>query len=138
MNHKEMRAKLKDIVETVPRSNEDMVNLYGEKFPQETTEITPTVTKVINDVWTYIGQGDQPPHLIKFMGRQVFKRGEPTEVKDPVVLEKIKNNPCFTNQKVDTEKLYEQDETEAKKAEDQRNKDIETQLWADRNNKKMG
>lgn len=139
MNHKDMREKLKGVVESIPRSNEDMVKLYNETFPDDQVEVTPTVSEVIkNNVYTYIGQGDKPPHMIKFMGKQVFVRGDPVEVTDPEVLAKVKINPCFTNDKVDKEKLYEQDEIEAQKVEEQRNKDIETQLWADRNNKKLG
>jgi len=39
--------------------------------------------------FTYIGGGEGSPHVINFMGKQKFVRGQLTEVTDPVVLAKL-------------------------------------------------
>lgn len=123
MDVKDMREKLADVVEVVPRSNEDVEALFLEKFPEA------------KDTYTYIGQGDTPPNIIKFMGIQVFSRGKATQVSDPRVLKKISNNPCFIKGEVSSEELYENDEVARKRVDKQREEDVKVQIEVDRQNK---
>lgn len=138
MNTKDMRAALKDVVEVVPRNNEDVVALFKEKFPEvviedavekavvedQSTGIVilksmvadyhdrTIVEEVEEEVWTYVGSGHEPPQVTNFMGRQVFMRGHPVKVTDPLVLMKIKNHGCFVKGTIKGEKLIEQDQKE--------------------------
>lgn len=114
MNTKDMRAALKDVVEVVPRNNEDVVALFKEKFPEVIVEAVETavVEEIEEEVWTYVGSGHEPPQVTNFMGRQVFMRGHPVKVTDPLVLMKIKNHKCFVKGAIKGEKLIEQDEKE--------------------------
>lgn len=133
MEIKEMREKLRDVVETVPRSNDAVVALYNEKFPEDAQEVTEVVKPVKSEnVYTYIGSGHEPPSVIKFMGIQSFIRGKSTVVTNPVVLEKIKNHPCFVKGEVEADELVERDSKEDKRVEEQRQKDIQTQQIARR------
>jgi hypothetical protein len=111
MNTKDMRAALKDVVEVVPRNNEDVVSLFKEKFPEVVVE-APVIEEVEEEVWTYVGSGHEPPQVTNFMGRQVFMRGHPVKVTDPLVLMKIKNHRCFVKGTIKGEKLIEQDQKE--------------------------
>ena len=115
MNTKDMRAALKDVVEVVPRNNEDVVALFKEKFPEVIIEDAvekAVVEEVEEEVWTYVGSGHEPPQVTNFMGRQVFMRGHPVKVTDPLVLMKIKNHGCFVKGTIKGEKLIEQDQKE--------------------------
>jgi len=115
MNTKDMRAALKDVVEVVPRNNEDVVALFKEKFPEVIVEDAvekAVVEEVEEEVWTYVGSGHEPPQVTNFMGRQVFMRGHPVKVTDTLVLMKIKNNACFVKGTIKGEKLIEQDQKE--------------------------
>jgi len=134
MDFKEMREKLREVVETVPRSNDDMVALYKEKFPEDQTEVQPTVKAIKSEnVYTYIGAGHEPPSVIKFMGLQAFSRGKSVTVTNPVVLEKIKNHPCFIKGEVEPEVLIERDEEAKKQVEERRKEDEKIQLLASKN-----
>jgi len=115
MNTKDMRAALKDVVEVVPRNNEDVVALFKEKFPEVIIEDAvekAVVEEVEEEVWTYVGSGHEPPQVTNFMGRQVFMRGHPVKVTDPLVLMKIKNHACFVKGTIKGETLIEQDQKE--------------------------
>ena len=79
-----------------------------------------------DNVYTYVGAGDAPPHVINFMGKQEFVRGEAVEVTDPVLLAKIVNNASFVKGSVDPKTLYKADAEAAKKAEEQRKADAKT------------
>jgi hypothetical protein len=150
MEVKEMREILKPMVETVPRKNEDVIKLYNEKFPNEISihsevndptsfEAKQPLKLVPSDnEYTYIGAGDTPPHMIKFMGLQVFTRGQLTKVTNPIVLEKIKDNRCFVKGAVSQEVLYENDEKAAAEAKRQRESDQELQILVERENRKAG
>ena len=78
MEVKEMRSKLKDVVDVVPQKNVDVIKLYNEKFDaNEVAEEVVQLVKLVKDnVYTYVGAGDEPPGMIKFMGIQVFMRGQ--------------------------------------------------------------
>lgn len=133
MEIKEMREKLRDVVETVPRSNDAVVALYNEKFPEDVQEVTEVVKPVKSDnIYTYIGAGHEPPSVIKFMGLQSFIRGKATTITDPRVLEKVKNHRCFVKGEVEADELVDRDSSEDKRVEDQRQKDMQTQLIARR------
>jgi hypothetical protein len=75
------------------------------------------------NVFTYVGKGEDSPRRIKFMGRQTFIRGEATEVTDEIVLAKVKINPCFVEGVVDIEDIADADEDAAAKANAQRAED---------------
>lgn len=133
MEVKDMREKLRDVVETVPRSNEAVVALYNEKFPDDVQETQQIVKPVKSEnIYTYIGAGHEPPSVIKFMGIQSFIRGKATVVTNPTVLEKIKNHPCFVKGEVEADELVERDSEADRRVEEQRQKDIQTQLIAHR------
>lgn len=134
MNTKDMRVALKDMVDVVPRNNEDVIALFKEKFPDVQLDpeikvahlspiiangekwnhlyLSPTIEEVEEEVWTYVGSGHEPPQVTNFMGRQVFMRGYPVKVTDPLVLMKIKNHRCFIKGAIEGEKLIEQDQKE--------------------------
>ena len=73
--------------------------------------------------FTYVGGGEDSPRRIHFMGKQHFKRGEYTEVTDPEVFNKVKNNPSFIDEEIEPEELEEYDNTAYQAAEEQRLKD---------------
>jgi len=131
MEVKQMREVLKDAgVNPVPRSNKDVIALYNQKFSQTDIEdvVEKTEEKVVSiestgRTFTYIGSGDEPPHLINFMGMQKFVRGQATKVSNPLVLAKISNNSAFVSGKIDSDLMFTRDEAEKKKANDQREKD---------------
>lgn len=75
------------------------------------------------EVFTYVGRGETPPVKTNFMGRQTFVRGRATVVTDPIVLAKIKINPCFVAGEVDMEDIHEADEKARKEADAQRAED---------------
>lgn len=61
-------------------------------------------------VYTYVGAGEDSPRVINLMGRQKFVRGEPTEITDPVILEKIDGMTTFVKGVVGQEDLHVIDE----------------------------
>ena len=144
MKTKDMREFLKDKVETVPRSNADVEKLYNEMngitvqtvepVHVESVEVKPTEIST-GDEYTYVGYGDTPPHMINFMGLQVFMRGTPVKVTDPRVLEKVKVNRSFVKGKADINKMHEQDELAAKRAQKQREEDLKMQIEVERQNR---
>lgn len=73
------------------------------------------------NVFTYVGKGEDCPNVIKFMGRVEFVRGEPVTVTDPEVLAKLKVNPSFVQGAVERKELAVAD-AEAKKAADAQRK----------------
>ena len=143
MNIKEKREFLKDRVTTVPRSNADVEKLYNEMIePAQTVEpmtVEPVEVKPADvsasDEYTYVGYGDTPPHMINFMGLQVFMRGTPVKVTNPRVLEKVKVNRSFVKGKADINKMHEQDELAAKRAQKQREEDLKMQIEVERQNR---
>jgi len=144
MDIKQMRERLADVVVSVPRKNEDVIALFNKEFPDEAVEVeTPkpaekvaeTPKKVEDNIYTYVGAGHEPPQVIKFMGIQAFKRGEPTKVSDPRVLAKIENHRCFIKGNVNADQLIRQDEVENELYEKKVNQDKITQLNALRNNR---
>lgn len=120
MDTKEMRAALKDVVDVVPRNNEDVIALFKEKFPDVIQFSEPEIEEINEEVWTYVGSGHEPPQVTNFMGRQVFMRGHPVKVTDPVVLGKIQHHKCFVKGKVAGEKIIEMDEKEKNEFERKR------------------
>lgn len=143
MNTKKMREKLKLAGHTPARSNKDLKIQYKEVFSKPSEKSTELVKpeKILSIVpadneYTYIGHGEGEPHMIKFMGIQNFMRGELTTVTDPVVLRKIKNNPCFVKGAYPRDKLFEDDEKAKKKADDQRFEDSKLQIEMERKQRK--
>lgn len=96
-----------------------------EEDDAEEAETTEEVEDVPEDatIITYIGQGEDPPRVINFMGRQKFVRGKPTPVTDQSLLMKIADNPCFVEGEVSAEELHDSDEEAREAAEEQRAKD---------------
>jgi len=129
MESVDMRAALKEAGKDVPRSNEDVEKAYLEM----TVEDRP---KPEGELVTYIGSGDEPPHMIDFMGRQKFVRGQSILVTDPVVLAKIPTHKCFVFGEVNQDELFKQDDLAKKRAAKQRQLDAEKQAEAILRNKK--
>lgn len=151
MNTKEMRQALRDAGHHVPRSNEETIDAYNKAFGDDSTQYgestmepvqavqdqiniakTNVVKLASSNIWTYIGSGDTPPHLINFMGMQKFIRGQPVEVTNQTVIDKLKNNPCFVKGKVDQELLFKRDEEARERAEKQRFEDLKLQIETER------
>lgn len=117
--------------EQVTEVDEDFKDDFEDEV--ETKEVKPKKAKAKADkkekvpeggeVFTYVGRGETPPVKTNFMGRQTFVRGRATVVTDPVVLAKIKINPCFVAGEVDIEELHEADEQARKEADAQRAED---------------
>lgn len=139
MQVKEMREILKTQVESIPRSNIDVVKLYNKlndadhPVPEQPVQ-EQSVER--GEEYTYIGSGDTPPHMIKYMSIQTFVRGNPVRVTDPRVLAKIATNRSFVKGKADMEKVFEQDEIAAKRAQKQREEDLKTQIAVERQNRR--
>jgi len=146
---KEKRKILKDNGISAKVSNADVVEQYDkfiaiksekeskekaevkETIEENTKEIAPKIVeplKVLADnAYTYVGVGATPPLLIKFMGLQVFRRGEPTEVTDSRILAKIKNNPSFVKgYGLTSDEMYEADLAASQKESQQNLVDIES------------
>ena len=154
MKYKQMRRQLKEKgVKPIPLKNTEMYELYIKEFPDydggdpgqslavknDKTEVgnkDNTVKLVSSNIYTYIGSGDTPPHMITFMGIQNFVRGEATEVTDELVLSKIVNHKSFVKGKYDMEKAFEADKIEAKKSQNQRDEDVKFQIEMERKNKR--
>jgi len=129
MDSKAQRHALKEAGKEVPRSNEDVEAAYYAMIGEE----KPVAAS--NEV-TYVGAGENPPHMIDFMGLQKFVRGQPVEVFNPVVLEKVKRHRCFVFGRVDQDELFKQDDEARAIADKQRRDDERTQLEAEKHNKK--
>ena len=93
--HRQMRVELKAAGVHVPRANVELERVYAT-FKGEPVLNKPVLRIVKDepseDVYTYIGSGDSPPQMIKFMGVQIFIRGTPTKVTDKRLLRKIQGN----------------------------------------------
>lgn len=98
-------------------SNQERMTLKKPNQPEQ-AEAAPQPRA--GRVFTYIGQGEDPPRKINFMGVQEFVRGKAVEITDPAVLRKVKSNPAFKEGEVDMEALHAQDEEAAKKADRRR------------------
>lgn len=49
--------------------------------------------------YQYIGQGEDPPESIKFMGQVKFSlKGKYVDVTDPAILGRLKGNQCFRSE----------------------------------------
>ncbi len=107
-----------------------------EKDTAETTTPAKGKGKSEGPIYTYIGKGEDSPRVINFMGKQKFIRGQATEVTDPEVLRKVKDNPTFVEGEADQETLHEIDEQARLEAEEQRLKDARTNAAAQRKNNK--
>lgn len=141
MEVKEMRAILKELDIKVPQKNSAVVELYNKEFDaneviEEEVKNDKALKSVVSDnEYTYIGQGDTPPQIIKFMGLQVFTRGVATPVTDPVVLEKVKTNSSFVKGEIDGELLYANDEAAKKKVQAIRDEDVKLDIYMQRKNR---
>lgn len=139
MNTKEMRDKLRADGHSPARSNKELSaqyeSLYGGK-EEASTQLKAVQT--IGDTYTYVGAGEDSPGIIKFMGLQVFQRGKETKVSNPVVLDKIRNNPSFIKGSITPEDLYERDEKAKKAAQAQREEDTKVQIAIERQQRKLG
>jgi len=133
MEIKAMRETLKEKGYRVPRSNEDVEKSYNKHFTQTYLDEPIVIQK---NIYTYVGAGDEPPHMVNFMGRQKFVRGQAVEVADPEVLAKIDKNRCFVRGEVDPEQMFASDKIEKKKADEQRKMDFATNIAAQRANRK--
>lgn len=105
---------------------------YEQEFPDEVAAAWSKLNTVTNDTdledlgtaVTYIGQGEDPPRVIDFMGQHRFIRGQVAYVKNGMLLEKICNNPCFVMGEVGMETLHENDAKAKELADEQRRADI--------------
>lgn len=117
--------------EQVTEVDEDFKDDFEDEVETKATKPKKAKTKADKkekvpedgEVFTYVGRGETPPVKTNFMGRQTFVRGRATVVTDPVVLAKIKINPCFVAGEVDMEELHEADEQARKEADAQRAED---------------
>lgn len=92
-------------------------------------------------VYTYIGSGETPPQIIKFMDQIVFRRGEPVKIENnqnnAFLIKKLENNKCFIKGEIKVEDLMIQDQ-KAKEVADAKRKadnDLEEKLFM---SKQMG
>jgi hypothetical protein len=92
----------------------------------DVVEVSEVAEKSKENFFTYVGGGEDSPRVINFMGLQKFVRGQFTEVTNPEVLAKIKNNQCFVNYEVDETSIYEADEDAKLEADRQRKIDQKT------------
>lgn len=140
MLYKEMRASLKaEGVKPIPLKNTEMYELYIKVNPDYDggEPELPTVTELpVSDGWTYIGAGDEPPHMICFMGKQNFVRGQLTQVADKEVLAKLENNHCFIKGEYNMDDAFKADKAAAKVVQLKREEDVKTQIHMERANRK--
>jgi hypothetical protein len=160
MEYKEMRAELKEAgVKPVPLKNTEMYQLYIKENPDYDggepgggklkdmdmnpagfiQDISPKVTdnQIVEagEEYTYIGVGETPPQITKYMGIQTFTRGIPVMVTDKRILARIAGNASFVKGKVDGEVLIEQDELAKKRCDKIREEDTKIQIMCDRANR---
>ena len=74
--------------------------------------------------FTYIGQGEGSPHVINFMGKQKFVRGQLTEVTDGELLAKLPGVATFIEGPVEVESLHNMDADAKEKADKKRSEDV--------------
>lgn len=98
----------------------------------------PKVPKVKTIGYTYIGGGESPPMITKFMGKIDFMLGEVTEVPDTeenaMILQKLEGNPTFVKGKVDKKVVIDLQLAAQDKADTQRKEDKQTNARANRRN----
>jgi len=131
MNTKQMREELKAADKHVPRSNADLISAYNDfkgvsldfepvnnvvELVKSEPEIEVIEAESVDEVWTYIGAGHQPPQVINFMGRESFTRGVAKNVTDNKVLAELNKNgnKSFVSGRVNPEDIIKQDEAEEK------------------------
>lgn len=107
------------------KNKKDTVEDTVEEIVETTVEVEAVEVSKEN-FFTYVGGGEDSPRVINFMGLQKFIRGQFTEVKDPLVLSKIKNNQCFVNYEVEEGSIFEADEEAKVEADRQRKIDQKT------------
>jgi len=104
-------------------------------LPVPKAEKAPKVKTV---PYTYIGGGEDSPAIIKFMDKVDFMIGEVTDIpvtdENAKVLEKIKDNPCFVEGKVDKKEIIEKSQKSKEKANEQRKENAKTETKAQRAN----
>lgn len=133
MEIKDMREVLKDVVDVVPRKNDDVEKLYNEKFSDSSK--TSNVVELTKNIYTYVGKGPTPPPVIKYLGIQSFTRGVATEVTDPRVLAEIDGNASFVKGSVDPDVLIENDEKANARVQFLREEDVKIQIAVERANR---
>ena len=144
MEIKQIREELKALMDTVPRSNKDVIAAYKKFFPDadlSELEGEAPVVKLVQEekeIWTYVGFGATPPPVIKFMGIQTFMRGTPTEVTDPRILAKIKGNKSFIKGEVNPDQLIAQDEAAAELVAEKQRRNAIIQMEEARRTAKLG
>ena len=100
-----------------------------ENSVESSEEIAP------DNFYTYIGSGEDSPRVINFMGLQQFVRGKSQSVTNPVILQKIKKHPCFTQGDVDEEELHSYDALAKQMADAQRKHDMAiNRQWQNKHN----
>ena len=116
MNRKLMREKLSSVVDKVPKSTADMTMLFIKTFGQEAMiEMcdNQTATEVTADAAVetvaYVGYGDEPPHMIDFLGVQRMVRGQkyPISEINPSALEKMQGHRCFVFGDFDSDDMFD-------------------------------
>jgi hypothetical protein len=133
-DYNEMKKKETEEQQGIEKLTEGQVKLLSEAKKELDAEIPPIRLASTNE-WTYIGAGDEPPHMINFMGMQKFVRGQATSVSNPLVIEKIKSHRCFVKGSVDPEVLFTNDEKAKKEVELKREEDVKIQIMAERANR---
>ena len=76
-------------------------------------------------IYTYIGQGEDAPAMINFMGRQEFMIGEAVDVTNETLLEKLKGNQSFKEGEVDRKVIIKAAQKAKEKANERRKDDKE-------------
>lgn len=94
------------------------------KAPDAEVKETKKAKKGDGRTFTYIGGGDSSPYIINLMGKQVFRRGEETEVTDPDLLAKLPGMATFVEGKADTETLHKIDQEGKEAVELRRAQDL--------------
>lgn len=123
-----------DTFEAEAESEPEVIQMHAQVMVPVPAVIKPKEMSLDGDVYTYVGAGDTPPHMIKFLGIQNFIRGQATVVTHPEVLDKIKNHPCFVKGEADQDVMFASDEAAAKEAQDRRDEDVKIQIDMDRVN----
>lgn len=138
MDAKEMRTALQEAGRDVPRSNDDVEAAYArmiDSAPEpEQDDAEGEAVPPKENIFTYIGAGETPPHMINFMGLQRFVRGQAVEVTNPIVLRKVETHRCFVAGEIDSDEMFEQDDLAKKRADKQRMDDAELQAEAESQN----
>lgn len=86
-------------------------------------------------VYTYVGFGETPPQIIKFMDQIFFRRGEPVKIENnqdnALLINKLENNKCFIKGEIKVEDLMIQDQKAKEVADAKReaDNDLEEKLF---------